>query len=69
MHVSEKPPPACGRSKEDSVIKDIIKDEALLSQPCEAATAEDAQVAQDLVDTLLARDDAACLAANQIGVA
>lgn len=51
------------------MIKDIIKDEALLSQPCEAATAEDAQVAQDLVDTLLARDDAACLAANQIGVA
>ena len=50
-------------------IRDSIKDEALLSQPCEAATAEDAQVAQDLVDTLLARDDAACLAANQIGVA
>ena len=51
------------------MIKDIIKDEALLSQPCKAATAEDEQVAQDLVDTLQSRDDAACLAANQIGVA
>ena len=51
------------------MIKDIIKDETLLSQPCKAATAEDEQVAQDLVDTLQSRDDAACLAANQIGVA
>ncbi|MCI8468557.1 MAG: formylmethionine deformylase [Eggerthellaceae bacterium] len=50
------------------MIKDIITDEAVLSTPCEPATAEDAAVAQDLVDTLLANEDAAALAANQIGV-
>ena len=35
---------------------------------CEPATAADAEIAQDLVDTLLSIEDAACLAANQIGV-
>lgn len=50
------------------MIKDIITDDTLLSQPCEKATVEDAQTAQDLVDTLLSLEDAACLAANQIGV-
>lgn len=49
------------------MIKEIVKDEALLSQPCIPATAEDAQVAQDLIDTLASLDEAACLAANQIG--
>ena len=49
------------------MIKEIVKDDAMLSQPCEKATAEDAQVAQDLLDTLAATEDAACLAANQIG--
>lgn len=50
------------------MIKEIVKDEAVLSQPCEKATAQDAQVAQDLIDTIAAGDEAACLAANQIGV-
>ena len=51
------------------MIKDLVNDEAVLSQPCEKATADDAQVAQDLLDTLASLEDAACLAANQIGVA
>lgn len=50
------------------MIKELVKDEAILSVPCEPATAEDAPIAQDLVDTLAAIDDAVCLAANQIGV-
>lgn len=49
------------------MIRELIHDDAVLSQPCSAATAEDAAVAQDLVDTLAATEDAACLAANQIG--
>ena len=47
--------------------KEIIKDEAILSQPCEKCTAEDAALAQDLLDTVAATEDMACLAANQIG--
>lgn len=50
------------------MIKDLVKDEALLSLPCEAATAEDAPIAQDLIDTIASMEGAACLAANQIGV-
>lgn len=61
-------PSEAERNQEETMIKDIVTDDALLSQPCEKATAEDAQVAQDLVDTLLSHDDAACLAANQIGM-
>lgn len=49
------------------MIKEIVKDEQFLSQPAEPATAEDAEVAQDLIDTLNSIDDCACLAANQIG--
>lgn len=49
------------------MIKELVKDEAILSQPCTPATAEDAQVAGDLVETLTSMDGAACLAANQIG--
>ena len=55
------------REKGANVIKEIVKDEQFLSQPAEPATAEDAGVAQDLVDTLNSLDDCACLAANQIG--
>ena len=51
------------------MIKELVKDDAVLSVPCEPATAEDAPVAQDLVDTLASIEDAVCLAANQIGVA
>ena len=50
------------------MIKELVTDEELLSTPCEPATAEDADVAQDLLDTLESIEDAACLAANQIGV-
>lgn len=50
------------------MIKDLVKDEAILSTPCEPATAEDASVATDLLDTLASLDEAVCLAANQIGV-
>ena len=50
------------------MIKELVTDEALLSTPCEAATADDADLAQDLLDTLESIEDAACLAANQIGV-
>lgn len=50
------------------MIRELVKDEAILSQPCEAAVAEDAPVAQDLIDTVLEQEDGACLAANQIGV-
>ena len=35
------------------MIKELVKDDAVLSVPCEPATAEDAPVAQDLVDTLV----------------
>ena len=49
------------------MIKDLVNDEAILSQPCAAATAEDAPLAQDLLDTLASLEDAVCLAANQIG--
>ncbi|MFR3273135.1 MAG: peptide deformylase [Slackia sp.] len=51
------------------MIKELVRDEALLSQPCVAATAQDADVAADLLDTLASIDSAACLAANQIGAA
>ena len=50
------------------MIKELVKDPDILSQPCEPATADDAEVAQDLLDTLASLEDAACLAANQIGV-
>lgn len=50
------------------MIKELVRDEALLSTPCEPATAADADTAQDLLDTLASLDDAGCLAANQIGV-
>ena len=51
------------------MIRELVTDEELLSTPCEPATAEDADVAQDLLDTLESIEDGACLAANQIGVA
>lgn len=49
------------------MIKELVKDEAILSIPCETATVDDASVAQDLLETLTSLDGAACLAANQIG--
>jgi peptide deformylase len=50
------------------MIKELVTDEAILSTPCAAATADDAELAQDLIDTMNANEDAVCLAANQIGV-
>lgn len=50
------------------MIKELVKDEAILSQVCEQATPQDADVAQDLIDTAASLDDCSCLAANQIGV-
>lgn len=49
------------------MIKEIVTDEEILSKPCDVATADDAAIAEDLADTLLADDEAVCLAANQIG--
>ena len=50
------------------MIKELVTDEELLTTPCEPATADDADVAQDLLDALESIEDSACLAANQIGV-
>ena len=51
------------------MIRELVTDEVLLSTPCEPATADDAELAQDLIDTMESIEDVACLAANQIGVA
>lgn len=50
------------------MIRELVNDQAILSKRCEKATAEDAALAEDLVETLASLEDAACLAANQIGV-
>ena len=51
------------------MIKEIVTDEEFLSKPSEPATAADAEVVQDLIDTMESMsEDCACLAANQIGV-
>lgn len=50
------------------MIKELVTDEAILSQVCEKATPADAELAQDLIDTAASLDDCSCLAANQIGV-
>lgn len=49
------------------MIKELVNDVELLSTPCAEATADDAAIAADLLDTLASLEDAACLAANQIG--
>ena len=49
------------------MIKELVNDAELLSTPCAEATANDADIAVDLLDTLASLEDAACLAANQIG--
>ena len=51
------------------MIKELIHDPILLSMKSEAATIEDLQVAQDLLDTLIAHKDGCVgMAANMIGV-
>lgn len=49
------------------MVRDLVRDVDILSTPCDIATEEDAQLAQDLADTLESLEDVACLAANQIG--
>ena len=51
------------------MVREIMRDEAFLSQKAEPATPEDLPVAQDLLDTLTAhKDGCVCMAANMIGV-
>ena len=51
------------------MIRDICKDEFFLSQKAEPATADDREIAQDLLDTLAAHKDGCVgMAANMIGV-
>ena len=49
------------------MVKELVRDTEVLSTPCEPATVDDAQLAEDLVETLESLEDVACLAANQIG--
>lgn len=51
------------------MIKNLVHDPIFLAEKSEVATKEDLQVAQDLLDTLMANKDACVgLAANMIGV-
>ncbi|MBP5580420.1 peptide deformylase [Ruminococcus sp.] len=51
------------------MVKDIVKDEAVLSIKSEPATKADMQVARDLLDTLKANEEHCVgMAANMIGV-
>ena len=51
------------------MIREICKDEVFLAQRAEAATADDLNTAQDLLDTLIAHKDGCVgMAANMIGV-
>lgn len=51
------------------MIKDIIHDQIFLSGKSELATKKDLQVAQDLLDTLIAHKDSCVgMAANMIGI-
>ncbi len=51
------------------MVKEVVHDPILLAGKSVAATAEDLQVAQDLLDTLVANKDACVgMAANMIGV-
>ena len=51
------------------MVREIMRDEAFLSQKAEPATLEDLPVAQDLLDTLTAhRSGCVGMAANMIGV-
>lgn len=51
------------------MIKELVRDTEILSIPCERVAEEEAaELQQDLLDTIAAHDDAACIAANQIGV-
>ena len=52
------------------MVRDIMKDPVFLAQPSALATQEDREVAQDLLDTLIAHKDGCVgMAANMIGIA
>ena len=51
------------------MVREVVHDPILLGLKSEPATKEDLQVAQDLLDTLIANKDACVgMAANMIGV-
>ena len=51
------------------MVKEVIHDPILLARKSQPATAEDLQIAQDLLDTLMANKDTCVgMAANMIGV-
>lgn len=51
------------------MIKNLVHDPIFLAGKSEAATKEDLQIAQDLLDTLIAhKDNCVGMAANMIGV-
>ena len=51
------------------MVREIMKDPVFLAQPSIAATQEDADIARDLLDTLVAHADGCVgMAANMIGV-
>lgn len=51
------------------MVREIMKDPVFLAQPSVAATGEDTDIAQDLLDTLMAHADGCVgMAANMIGV-
>ena len=55
--------------RRNTLIREICKDETFLAQRAEAATADDLNTAQDLLDTLIAHKDGCVgMAANMIGV-
>lgn len=49
------------------MIRELVSDVEVLTTPCDAATEADAQLAEDLKETLESLEDVACLAANQVG--
>ena len=50
------------------MVRELIHDPIFLAQPSEAATAEDVQIAKDLLDTLAAHKETCVgMAANMIG--
>ena len=49
------------------MVKEIVKDKKILSQPCEKATIDDMSIVQDLLDTAESMEEVAGLVANQIG--
>lgn len=51
------------------MVKELMHDPIFLARKSEAATKEDLQIAQDLIDTLIThRDSCVGMAANMIGV-